>query len=71
MIAQYGPLYFYQKHSKNFPLTSRLARIILEMPVTSLPAECLFSQVGLTQTDLRNRLSPDLLESLTLIKNNL
>ena len=54
-----------------FNKISRIARIILSMPVTSVPVECLFSQVGLTQTDLRNRLSPDLLESLTLIKNHL
>ena len=70
-IAQHGPLYFYQKHSAKFPQISKIARIILSMPVTSVPVESLFSQVGLTQTDLRNRLSPDLLESLTLIKNHL
>ena len=65
------PLYFYQKHAAKFLQISKIARIILSVPVTSVPVECLFSQVGLTQTDLRNRLCPDLLESLTLIKTHL
>ena len=38
---------------------------------TSVPVECLFSHVGLTQSELRNRLNPNLLESLTLIKDNI
>ena len=70
-IAKHGPLYCFQKHSSAFPKLARLARKFLVISATSVPSEALFSQVGLTQTDLRNRLKPSLLESLSLIKDHI
>ena len=66
-----GPLVFFSKHSVMYPKLSKVARELFSIPATSVPAECLFSHVGLTQSELRNRLNPNLLESLTLIKDNI
>ena len=38
---------------------------------TSVPSESLFSHIGLIQTDIRNRLSPDTLENIVFLKENL
>ena len=64
-----GPFYFYSKN-ENFKRLNILARAILSVPATSVPSECLFSHAGLIQTEIRNRLSPVLLESIVLIKDN-
>jgi hypothetical protein len=65
-----NPLDFYKFYSQKYPTVSRLARNLLCVTGTSVPSECLFSHVGLIATKLRSRLSPMLLESLTLIKDN-
>ena len=36
-----------------------------------LPSECLFSHAGLINTYLRNRFSPNTLEALTFLKDNI
>ena len=40
------------------------------IPASSVPSECLFSSTGLIQTEIRNRLSPETLESITFLKEN-
>ena len=65
-----GPLSFYKNHKGRFPRLTKIAKIMYSVPVTSIPSESLFSQVGLIQTDLRSRLEPAFLEKLTLIKQN-
>lgn len=63
------------KNAKNvadnptFPLMTELARSLLSLPVSSNAAvERVFSQVTLTKTDLRNRMSNETLEALLHVK---
>ena len=46
-----------------------LAKHLLAIAGTSVPSECLFSHAGLINTYLRNRLSPNTLETLTFLKD--
>lgn len=63
-----GALYFYKYYGHRYPALSEVAKCVFSATVSSVPSECLFSQVGLIQNDLRNRLKPALLEKLTIIK---
>jgi hypothetical protein len=65
-----GPFYFYSRHHDTFKKLFSMAKAILCIPATSVPSECLFSQAGLVQSEIRNRLSPALLKSIILIKEN-
>lgn len=69
-IEELGPLYFFNIFEDSYPKLSKIAKIVFSITATSVPSEALFSQVGLIQTELRNRLNPNLLESLTLLKEN-
>ena len=66
----YDPMRFFQHNVENFPILTVLAKAIFCCSATSVPAESLFSQSGLIQNDLRNRLSPNVLEMLNFIKSN-
>ena len=63
-------LWFFKTYGNNYPQLSILARCILCITSTSVPAECLFSEAGLIDTDLRNRLNPYNLELLTFLRHN-
>jgi hypothetical protein len=41
------------------------------LQVLAVPSECLFSHAGSINTYLRNRLSPNSLETLTFLKDNM
>ena len=69
-IELYGPFYFFKQNYNKYPILTYCAKAILACPITSVPSEQLFSQVGLIQTELRNRLNPFLLNMLTVIKEN-
>ena len=70
-MKMYGPLFFYKNYHNIFPLLSKIAKMVFCATATSVPWENLFSNVGLIQTDLRNRLNSSLSENLTLIKENM
>ena len=53
-----------------FPILSSLAKKILSVTATSVPAESLFSIMGIIVDEQRNRLLPSTLDSISLIKNN-
>ena len=61
---------FHKKHASGFPILSHIARILLAVPATSVPCECLFSIAGIVQTELRNRINPLSLESYCMLKHN-
>ena len=67
----YRVLHFYKTYHNNFPTLSNIARIFFSIPITSVPSESLFSQSGLIQTDLRNRLKPENLDKYSFLKYNL
>ena len=66
-----GAVYFFKKFNKTYPLLTNMAKSIFCIVATSVPSESLFSHTGMVQTDLRNRLSPDTLENIMFIKENL
>ena len=64
-------LVFFKQHRNSVPYLSKLLRIILSVPATSVPSESLFSQAGFIQNDYRNRLSSNILNMLNFIKSNM
>jgi hypothetical protein len=65
-----NPLLFFKTYQRKYPLLTKLVKRLLHVTATSVPAECLFSQTGLIDTALRNRLSYSNLEKLIFIKEN-
>lgn len=66
-----SPLDYFKFFNGRYPIVDCLARHLLCIPATSVPAECLFSHAGQISTFLRNRLSTDTLETLTFLKDNM
>ena len=50
---------------------TEMARLVLAVKATTVPAESLFSVVGIIQDEQRNRLEPALLGDMALVKNSL
>jgi len=63
------PLQYYKVFNGKYPRVEMLAKHLLIIAGTSVPSECLFSHAG--NTYLRNRLSPNTLETLTFLKDNM
>ena len=53
-----------------YPKLTPIVKSFLEIMVTSVLCESLFSQTGIIANELCNRLNPFLLEELTLLKEN-
>lgn len=64
------PLEFYRVN-KRFPLLTKMASQLFCLPATSVPSECLFSKAGIIHTELRNRLSSEMLEYYCFLSKNL
>lgn len=69
--SQFNTLVFFKTYSSKYPNLSHLARLILSIPSTSVPAEALFSSAEFVQNEQRNRLEPEILEAVNFIKCNL
>ena len=67
----FGSLFIFKKHHLLYPIFTSIARFIFCVQASSVPAECMFSHVGLFQSDTRNRLKPILQELLTIIIDNI
>ncbi|KIL54482.1 hypothetical protein M378DRAFT_43966, partial [Amanita muscaria Koide BX008] len=52
-----------------YPILSRIARDYLAIQGSSVASERAFSSGGLTTTLLRNKLSPEHVEALQMVKN--
>lgn len=61
---------WWRDSANTLPHMSKFSRFILAIPATSASAERWFSYGGITETKLRQRLSPDTLESLLFLKSN-
>ena len=61
LLSDYGDVY---------PDLVILASIALVIPVSSAPCECGFSQQNILKTKLRNRLNPERLDRLMMIRLN-
>ena len=66
--SKYHALLFFKYSSNKFPTLSKIARVLLCVPATSVPSESLLSISGIIKNDQRNRLKPDILEMLNIIK---
>ena len=65
------PLQWWSSHKDEFPVIATLAKKYLCVCGTSVPSEHLFSKGGHIIGDLRNRLSPDTVNMLIFLGNNL
>lgn len=65
------PLEFFKIYEKKYHLLSKISKYLLSIPISSVPCESLFSQVGLIATALRNRLHSSTLENISFIKQNI
>ena len=64
------PFLWWDERKSELPIMSKLARKYLCMSATSVPLECLFSDVGNHITPHRNRLSPDFVSKIIFLKRN-
>jgi len=67
---QENPLIWWQKYATTLPMLSKIARIYIGIPATSVPAERLFSDAGNTITNKRNRLDPNVVHDFLFLKYN-
>lgn len=63
-------LKFFDEFKSLFPRVAKIAKILLCIPASSVPAESLFSVTGIIQNEQRNRINPLLLNYVSLIKLN-
>ena len=64
------PLGWWKENQHRFPLVSRVAKRYLTIPITSTPAEQVFSTAGLTVTRLRSCLTPEHVNMLVYLNKN-
>jgi hypothetical protein len=62
-----NPLDWWRSNSVNYPAVAKAARMILAIPATSAPCERLFSHAGLTISNDRARLTPDVASDLIFL----
>jgi len=61
--------YLLTSYTKKFPRLKRLARKILSIPATSSGTERLFSYSGIILNSRRQRLSPDQIDNMLIIRS--
>lgn len=64
------PLKWWSDHQKQFQCLSKVAKQYLSIPATSVESERHFSAAGRTVTKIRNRLSPEVTETLLFVNRN-
>jgi hypothetical protein len=63
------PLFWWQAHSKEFPILSKMARDYLTIQATSVASESAFSIAGNAITKTRNRLAPETTRACLCVKS--
>lgn len=66
-----NPLLYWKSHKDTHPLLITVALQYLTCPASTVASERLFSAAGNILTESRNRLSPDKLDQLLFLHNNL
>lgn len=64
-------LNWWRIHQEQFPLLSHLVRVVFSVQAASSKSERIFSEAGQVLTPKRNRMSPEKLEDLLIIKLNI
>ena len=65
------PLKWWRENAKYYPMLSRLAKVFLSIPATSVPSERVFSTAGDIVTAERAQLLPENVDRLVFLKKNL
>ena len=65
------PLKWWKENNARFPRLADVARVLLSIPATPVPAERIFSTAGLTVTKLRSCLKPESVDALIFLHDNL
>jgi hypothetical protein len=60
---------WWHEHKLSYPVLSVLARDVLSVPVSTVSSESVFSTTGRILEERRRRLSPDMVEILTCVKD--
>ncbi len=68
-IDDFDLLQWWNLHSMDFPILSKMAKDYLTIQSSSVPSENLFSGAGNVITDSRNRLSSDTAQCLVCLKS--
>ena len=68
-IDDFDLLQWWDLHSQDFPILSKMARNYLAIQSSSVPSENLFSEAGNIITDSRNRLSSDTSRAVVCLKS--
>ena len=66
-----SPLIWWKLNEHRYPILSRMARCILNIPGTSVPSERIFSTAGDIVTATRSCLDPENIDKLIFLKKNL
>jgi hypothetical protein len=61
---------FWEQKGSLFPRLAKIAQQLLCVPATNLSSERNFNYAGLTVTDRRSRIEPDMLDQLLFIRSN-
>jgi hypothetical protein len=70
VVTMSNPLLWWKRNRGEYKYLSQLARRVLCVQATSAPTERLFSVAGMTITNLRARLQPELAEEILFIHAN-
>ncbi|XP_028837232.1 zinc finger BED domain-containing protein 1-like [Denticeps clupeoides] len=70
-LAEGSPLSWWKEHQNEYPLMSRLAKVYLCIPGTSVSSECVFSTAGDIVTAQRSVLSSKHVDQLLFLNKNL
>ncbi|KAK1217778.1 hypothetical protein PQX77_019559 [Marasmius sp. AFHP31] len=61
-------LSYWQTNGRRWPQVIQVVYNVLLAHGSSMPCECLFSSAKLTKTDLRNQITPELMEACQILK---
>ncbi len=65
------PLDLYRDHKLKFPILCHVVKLLFAIPATSVPSEQLFSHAGEVINERRNKLAPELADTLLIISKNM
>lgn len=65
-----SPIKYWSHNTTRFPILSTVAKVLLCIPATSVPSECLFSHAGHAIWDRRNRLTPRKIDKMMFLYDN-
>ncbi|WVZ79694.1 hypothetical protein U9M48_027246 [Paspalum notatum var. saurae] len=66
---EFNILFWWQKHKLTYPILSLLAKDVMTVPASTISSESTFSLAGRVIEERRRRLTPDMVEVLSCIKD--